>query len=144
MINKGRILIVMAILLVLLMAVGSPMASACSGPSCHDEGCTPGYWKNHLDSWGPTGYSPDDDFSVVFGAGPSVTLIDALNTGGGWKTNGKPLRHGTAALLNAAHPGVSFGSEGNVIQMVLNYFLGGRRAPIRRLVEFNQRGCPLN
>jgi hypothetical protein len=144
MISKTRILIILGILVVFLLAAGAPAVNACSGPGCHTDGCTPGYWKNHLDSWGPTGYSPDDDFSVVFGAGPSVTLIDALNTGGGWKTDGKPLRHGTAALLNAAHPDVSFVTVGGVQQMVQRYFILGRRPPIRRLVEFNERGCPLN
>ncbi len=33
-----------------------------AGPG--DQGCTPGYWKNHLDSWVPTAFDPTDDLSV--------------------------------------------------------------------------------
>ncbi len=73
------------------------------------EGCTPGFWKNHLDDWGPTGYTTGDDFDTVFGVSlfnPDITLDDALNLkGGGVK---KLARHGTAALLNAAHPAVDY------------------------------------
>lgn len=74
------------------------------------EGLTPGYWKakNHRDDWIPTGYSTGDSFSTVFGVTqvPDKTLLQALNTGGGGVR--KLLRHGTAALLNAAHPGVDY------------------------------------
>ncbi|MFH1756059.1 MAG: SdrD B-like domain-containing protein [Candidatus Latescibacterota bacterium] len=71
--------------------------------------CTPGYWKNHEEDWPATGYALTDEFDAVFGTdyfAPGVTLFQALWTGGG-----KLLRlgrHGTAALLNAAHPDVSY------------------------------------
>ena len=29
-------------------------------------GCTPGYWKNHLDAWIPTGLDPSDEVDEVF------------------------------------------------------------------------------
>jgi hypothetical protein len=34
------------------------------------QGCTPGYWKqrHHLDSWMPTGFSPDQTVVSVFSA----------------------------------------------------------------------------
>jgi hypothetical protein len=69
------------------------------------DGCSPGYWKKHLDDWPPTGYSPGDDFDDTFDVGyfdPDITLDDAVNLGGGGVK--KVARHGTAALLNAAHP----------------------------------------
>jgi hypothetical protein len=73
------------------------------------EGCTPGFWKNHLNDWPPTGFAPGDDFDTTFGVDlfdPDITLDDALNArGGGVK---KLARHGTAALLNAAHPAVDY------------------------------------
>lgn len=73
------------------------------------EGCTPGYWKNHLDKWAPTGYSTGDDFDTTFGVNyfsPNINLGQAINmNGGGLK---KVARHGTAALLNASHPGVNY------------------------------------
>jgi hypothetical protein len=36
------------------------------------EGCTPGYWKNHLEDWPPTGLDIVDDFDTTFG----VDLFD--------------------------------------------------------------------
>lgn len=78
-------------------------------PNGGGEGCTPGFWKNHLDAWGPTGFTPGDDFDTTFGVDlfdPDITLDDAINAkGGGVK---KLARHGTAALLNAAHPDVDY------------------------------------
>lgn len=40
-----------------------------TGPEATCEGCTPGYWMQcqHLDSWAPTGFKPDDEFNTVFG-----------------------------------------------------------------------------
>jgi hypothetical protein len=88
------------------------------------EGCTPGYWKNHIDTWeggidirvagiDKTIY-PDslvsDVFDVTF-AGPyagynDLTLEEALNQGGGgFKAL---LRHGVAALLNSGEIGGEF------------------------------------
>jgi hypothetical protein len=49
------------------------------------EGCTPGYWKNHTDSW--TVYSPSQSLSSVFAATPAVysstTLLQGLSFNGG-------------------------------------------------------------
>lgn len=48
----------------------SGMASGnLSAPEVRCEGCTPGYWMQcqHLDSWAPTGFKPDDIFNTVFG-----------------------------------------------------------------------------
>jgi cysteine-rich repeat protein len=73
------------------------------------EGCTPGYWKNHLDKWAPSGVSPADDFDSTFGVdlfSPDITLEQAINMGGGGVK--KIARHGTAALVSASHPGVDY------------------------------------
>jgi len=84
------------------------------------QGCTPGYWKNHLEDWPPTGYSPVMFFNTVFGISyfsPSYTLEQAINQGGGGVY--RLARHGTAALLNAAHPAVDYPfSVAEVIEMV--------------------------
>lgn len=71
----------------------SGMASGnLSAPRVTCEGCTPGYWKvcQHLDSWGPTGYSPTDTFNSVFGVtqyvdckGIPYTLLDVMYLNGG-------------------------------------------------------------
>lgn len=66
--------------------------------------CTPGYWKNHLLAW--EGYDPGDYFDDVMGCawfGFDITLLDALKHGGGDNGPYRMGRHGTAALLNAAH-----------------------------------------
>lgn len=73
------------------------------------EGCTPGYWKNHLEDWAATGFAPGDDFDATFGVdlfNPNITLEQAVNLGGGGVN--RLARHGTAALLSAAHGDVDY------------------------------------
>jgi hypothetical protein len=98
-------------------------------------GCTPGYWKNHPDAW--VGYGTDDALASVFAIIPlpdkkgnmvdlsDDSLMDALNYGGGPSVLDAAkimLRAAVAALLNAAHPDLSYGfgdgSEGAVIDAV--------------------------
>jgi hypothetical protein len=68
------------------------------------QGCSPGYWKNHLASW-PAPYTTASSFDTAFGIGTnwfavSVSLADALDqNGGGVSALG---RQAAAALLNAA------------------------------------------
>jgi hypothetical protein len=86
--------------------------------SCGCEGLTPGYWKNHLEDWPPTGYAPGDTVGSVFSAVSSHfpgladdTLLEALSYPGGPGAEGGArilLRAAVAALLNAAHPGLNF------------------------------------
>ena len=102
------------------------------------EGCTPGYWKNHLEDWPPTGFAPTDDFDTVFGTGyfsPDITLGDAVRLGGGGVR--KLARHGTAALLSAAHPDVSYPfSVAEVIALV-------QAGDVDPLVSANELGCEI-
>jgi hypothetical protein len=103
------------------------------------EGCTPGYWKNHLDDWPPSGLSPGDDFETTFGVDlfdPDITLLEAINLGGGGVR--KLARHGTAALLNALHPNVDYPfSAAEVIAFVQ----AGDSSP---LAEANELGCEVS
>jgi hypothetical protein len=87
-----------------------------------NEGLTPGFWKNNAENWqavawGPTGYSPSQKFSDVFDRTITVnqggrttvtdpTLLQALGATGG--DINELARHGTAALLNAAHPEINY------------------------------------
>lgn len=67
------------------------------------EGCTPGYWRNHLSQWATTGFATGDDFDATFGVNlfnPNITLLQAIKLGGGGVN--RLARHGTAALLSAA------------------------------------------
>jgi hypothetical protein len=127
------------------------------------EGCTPGFWKNNADkkgavAWGPTGYSPSDKFSSVFGvvivvgAGGKKTITDptllqALGaTGGGVNAL---ARHGVAALLNSAHPGINYDmGEQDVIDLVHDALVspdpGAIGAAHIILADYNEAGCPIN
>lgn len=105
------------------------------------EGCTPGYWKqpHHLESWASTGYATGDIFDTVFGVsyfGPTYTLGDAIKAKGGGLN--VLARHGTAALLSAAHPAVDYPFE---VAEVITLVQDGNVDP---LVEANELGCPLN
>ena len=107
-------------------------------PPPGDEGCTPGYWKNHLEDWLPTGLNPTDDFDTTFGVNlfdPDITLEQAVNAkGGGVK---KLARHGTAALLSAAHPEVA--SPLSVAQVIAFVQTGD----VDPLVAANELGCEI-
>jgi hypothetical protein len=102
------------------------------------EGCTPGFWKQHLDLWAAAGYRTSDDFDTVFGTdffNPNITLLRAINLGGGGLN--KLARHGTAALLSAAHAGVDYPlSVAQVIAAV-------QARDADTLAGYNELGCPL-
>ena len=103
------------------------------------EGCTPGYWRNHLEDWPPTGFAPGDDFDTTFGVdlfSPDITLEQAINLGGGGVR--KLARHGTAALLSAAHPDVDYPlSTAEVIAAV-------QAGDANTLADFNELGCEID
>lgn len=103
------------------------------------EGCTPGYWRNHLDSWGPTGFSPADDFDTTFGVDlfdPDITLEQAVWARGGGVN--RLARHGTAALLSAAHPDVDY--LFSVAEVIAAVQVGDADS----LAQANELGCPLD
>lgn len=101
--------------------------------------CSPGYFKKHLDAWGPTGYAPGDDFDTVFGVDyfdPDITLLDAVNLKGGGVN--ALARTGTASLLSAAHPGVNYPlTEAEVIAAVQ----AGDKALLDQYIDFD---CPID
>ena len=109
------------------------------------EGCTPGYWKNHLSSW-PTSYAPGDDFDATFGVNafsPNLTLLAAAKLGGGGLN--KLARHGVAALLNAASSVDYPQGAADVIAAVAAAINAGTYEPLAtQLDTWNNLGCPLN
>ena len=112
-------------------------------PPPGDEGCTPGYWKNHLEDW--VGYDPYDSYDAVFGVASTFggTLLEALERGGG-----KEMalgRHATAALLNAASGGVNaYYTGAEVIAMVQDAYAYGNFNYYKNMLEAaNELGCPL-
>lgn len=111
------------------------------------EGCTPGFWKNHLSAWGATGHNPGDDFDATFGVDlfdPNITLQQALNLGG---AGVKALaRHAVAALLNASHPDVDYPlSSAQIIAAVQAAASSGDFETTKNQFEAgNELGCPIN
>jgi hypothetical protein len=96
-------------------------------PPPGEEGCTPGFWKNHPEAW--VGFSPGDSFATVFGVAAlpgqpaTLTLEQAVNLGGGGFD--ALARHAVAALLNAAHPEVDYPfTEAQIIALVQGAIAG--------------------
>ena len=122
-----------------------------------DEGCTPGYWKNHTDSW-PNGISPNHKVKDVFSQASlysslsNSTLLQALSFSGGSDLTGAAgnlLRAATAALLNSAHSGVDYPwTTAQVISDVNSALASKNRDVILALAsaldQDNNLGCPLN
>jgi hypothetical protein len=121
------------------------------------EGCTPGYWKNHEDSWAPSGYSTGQTLESVFDLPDSlgydnVSLHNALKFGGGPGVQGGArilLRASVASLLNGSHPGVDFSMTASEVISEVNSALATlNRATMIDLAsdldDANNGGCPLN
>jgi hypothetical protein len=66
----------------------------------------------------------------------SYTLLNAINQGGG--AINRLARHGTAALLSAAHPDVDYPYS---VARVIAFVQGGFADP---LAQANELGCPIN
>ncbi|HSG40309.1 MAG TPA: hypothetical protein VLE27_11775 [Thermoanaerobaculia bacterium] len=122
------------------------------------QGCTPGYWKNHTDSWAAAGQAPGAKVQSVFSQASgysslgSASLLDALSFKGGSSLDGAAgnlLRASVAALLDASHPGVAYPrTPGSVVADVDAALASRDRDTIlglaSRLDADNNLGCPLN
>ena len=134
---------------ILMTVVGVAPTAAC------DQGCTPGYWKNHTDAW--VTYTPNQtllsagfvvpDELSAFG---NEKLIDALQGGGGRGLDGAArilLRAGVAALLNSvAFPYPHFVNT-SVVMSDMNTVLASldRQTMLNEAAEYdgyNSMGCP--
>ena len=129
----------------------------CTREELGDEGCTPGYWKNHPGSWAPTGFTTGQSLESVFDVPNSlgldnVSLLAALSLPGGSGVQGGAqilLRAAVAALLNAAHPGVDYPrTTASIIADVNAALASGSRSTMLALATAldadNNLGCPLN
>jgi hypothetical protein len=125
-------------------------------PPPGEQGCTPGYWKNHPNAWPPTGFATimtvEDVFDVpdAFNL-DSKTLLQALSfLGGPYKLGSARilLRAATAAVLNASHPDVDYPmSTADIIGQVNSALLGTRAQMLvlkNTLDMYNNLGCPIN
>ena len=124
--TPGRIVLLAVVLLVGTIGGAAVVSAVRTG----NEGCTPGFWKNHTEAWEE--YAPDQLISSVFSFDAGVytdlagdTLLEALNYPE--TQNGSPqqilLKAAVAAILNAAseeigYPLRRFGDPGNIIPTV--------------------------
>jgi len=129
-----------------------------SEPPTGDQGCTPGYWKNHADSWPATGHSTAASVQSVFpsaAAYPGIgdaSLIEALAFQGGSGVEGGArnlLRAAVAGLLDASHPGIDYPRlPAGLIADVDAALASGDRDTMLGLAASidadNNLGCPLN
>lgn len=119
-----------------------------------NEGCTPGYWKNHTDNWQET--KTTTLFSALFSDGTSgvlvgVTMQQALAGGGGSGVAGAEkilARAAAAAWLNAAHEGLGYPLRRNwFVPSVITALESGNRQQMLSLAAeldaLNNLGCPL-
>jgi len=122
------------------------------------QGCTPGYWKNHSDSWAAAGFSTGQSVESVFGqagAYPALgvaSLIEALDFNGGPGLEGAArnlLRAAVAGLLDASHPDVDYPrTPGQVVSEVNAALASGDRDTMLSVAasidQDNNLGCPLS
>ena len=151
---------VFAAVLVALCVTAFVGTSAAVAENIGNEGCTPGYWKNHTDNWQE--YTPNSQIGFNWTLPPelsefsTVTFLEALNFGGGPGIEGAAqilFRAAVAANLNAAHEGVGypyrrFQEPGN-LQEQINAALASldRETMLNLAAELdraNNLGCPLN
>jgi hypothetical protein len=125
----------------------------------YGEGCTPGYWKNHVEDW-PEVYNASQNVSSVFNVSSCEaieelagdTLLEALEYPGGDDTVGAArilLRAAVAAVLNAAHSDVNYPrTVGEVIDAVNHALASCNRDTMlplaTQLDRDNNEGCPLD
>jgi hypothetical protein len=148
--NSGRLLAI-ALIVVTVSLLVPISAFAHTGT----KGCTPGYWKNHTESW-PATYLTGSLVTAYFPAAglyssaSSATLLQALDFGGGAGVEGAArilLRAGVAALLNGASGFYPF-TAGQVMTAVNTALASGNRATMLHWAAiadaYNNLGCPLN
>ena len=140
-----------------LFAALAPSAGA---TNIGEEGCTPGYWKNHTDNWEE--YTPSSklgnqnwDIPASLSEFNDVTFLQALKFKGGENLKGAAeilFRAVVAAYLNAAHEGVGypyrrFTDPGNLQSWIRDVLATEKRARYLELAAeldaANNLGCPL-
>jgi hypothetical protein len=128
------------------------------GQATGTQGCSHGYWKNHVSSWAATGYSTSQTVSSVFSQASlypsiaSVSLYDSLSFEGGPTVTDAArnmLKQATGALLNSAHPGVDFPWQTAQLISDVNAALASQNSDTllslaTQLDHDNTLGCPLN
>ena len=152
-----------AVTLVLTMALAAGMAvmsRPATAVNIGNQGCTPGYWKNHTSNWEE--YRTNSLLKFNFTSPNSLasfrnqTFLQALEGGGGPGVTGAArilFRASVAAFLNAAHEGVGYPyrrfTDPGKLQDRVNAALASedRQTMLDLASELdaaNNLGCPLN
>lgn len=153
------------VILVATAAVALTLGSATPAQAGNigNEGCAPGYWKNHTNNWNEdTKNQIKPTRSIHQGGAFSVSksfrgdsFLDALNYRGGPGAEGAEqilLRSGSAAFLNAAHEGVGYpyrrwSGKFPIVPQVNKAIQSGNRERMldvaTKLDKANNLGCPL-
>lgn len=152
---RGRLIMVLVSAMTLSLSMVGPMM----GRNIGEEGCTPGFWKNHTADWQE--YTPTTtlgdlfDFPASLSAFADDSLLDGLQGDGGPGLTGGAeilLRAGVAAHLNAAHEGVGypyrrFAQPGPLSGWINDALASEDRDTMLELAETldnaNNLGCPL-
>jgi hypothetical protein len=127
------------------------------------EGCTPGYWKNHTDAWEEftpgtplNVYASNFTFPDELAKYRTMTFLEALKFKGGAGVEGATqilMRAATAAFLNAAHEGVGYPYRRYTDPFNIQDQVNAALASLDRdtmlglaatLDRANNLGCPLN
>ena len=153
--------LVTAVALAVLSTTGVTLAGPAQAVNIGNEGCTPGYWKNHTNNWeeyrSGTVVGNVFDFTgspSAVAAYADVTFEEALRLKGGSGLDGATqilLRAAVAATLNAAHEGLGYplrrGGEDGIFAMVNEALASGDRQAMLDLASYldrlNNLGCPL-
>jgi hypothetical protein len=143
-----QVLIVLVLGVALVATVATPAAAHQVG----NEGCTPGFWKNHPNEWPIANSTLEQVYNVpdAFGL-DNKTLLQALNFEGGTSLAGMArnlLRQSVAGLLNILHEDIEYPiTEGQVISRTNAALNSGSRAQMEaqknEFARFNSLGCPL-
>ena len=132
----------------------TPTSSPTVTPTPVPEGCTPGFWRNHLADWTPTGFRPISPnvsrFEAIFERNAftdNPTLLEVLGFGGGGLD--ALSRQAVSALLSAAHPDIhpdpSLDTVEEVIALWQEAFDGERDIEQTKDIfeASNEAGCPI-
>ncbi len=142
----------MLIVFVLGALVAAIAATPATAHETGNEGCTPGFWKNHPEEWAIPNSTLEQVYNVpdAFGL-DNRTLRQALSFHGGPGLAGMArnlLRHSVAGLLNIMHPDIEYPlNEFQIISRTNTALNSGSRSTMEaqknEFARFNSLGCPL-
>jgi hypothetical protein len=128
----------------------SPSVTPSETPTPGAEGCTPGYWKTHPESWPISTTTTLGEVFTGTGIYSGTTLLAALSFQGGTGLDGATrilLRAAVAAYLNSLSVDYAF-TTAQVVTMVNTALASGDRdvilATAAQLDAANNGTCPLD